>query len=83
LVGGCRRGRGAEESRLVLQPCRHPDRVRIEIPGRRVAVIAEQLHGAERDEAWHQITTAAPQFGKYQEQTDRELPVIRLVPKPG
>jgi hypothetical protein len=46
-----------------------------------VAVTAEQLHGAERDEAWTQITTAAPQFGKYQAGTDRELPVIRLVPK--
>jgi deazaflavin-dependent oxidoreductase (nitroreductase family) len=61
----------------------NPDQVRIEVPGRKVAVIAEQLHGADRDEAWHQITTAAPQFRKYQEQTDRELPVIRLVPKPG
>jgi deazaflavin-dependent oxidoreductase (nitroreductase family) len=60
----------------------NPDQVQIEIPGRKVAVTAEQLHGAERDEAWAQITTASPQFGKYQEQTDRELPVIRLVPKP-
>ena len=61
----------------------NPDQVRVEIPGRKVAVTAEQLHGAERDEAWRQITTAAPQFGKYEEQTDRELPVIRLIPKPG
>ena len=61
----------------------NPDRVRIEIPGRTVAVTAEQLHGAERAAAWEQITTAAPQFAKYQEQTDRELPVIRLVAKPG
>ena len=60
----------------------NPDRVHIEIPGRKVAVTAEQLHGAEREEAWHQITNAAPQFGKYQEGTDRELPVIRLVAKP-
>jgi deazaflavin-dependent oxidoreductase (nitroreductase family) len=60
----------------------NPDRVHIELSGRRLAVTAEQLHGAERDEAWRQITTAAPQFRKYQEQTDRELPVIRLVPKP-
>jgi deazaflavin-dependent oxidoreductase (nitroreductase family) len=59
----------------------HPDLVQVEIPGRKVAVTAEQLHGAERDEAWTQITTAAPQFGKYQAGTDRELPVIRLVPK--
>jgi deazaflavin-dependent oxidoreductase (nitroreductase family) len=61
----------------------NPDQVQIEIPGGKVAVTAEQLHGAEREEAWQQITTASPQFAKYQEQTDRDLPVIRLVRKPG
>lgn len=47
-----------------------------------MTVIAEQLHGAERAESWRQIAAAAPQFRKYQEQTDRELPLIRLVAKP-
>lgn len=49
--------------------------------GRTVPVTAGQLHGGERDEAWHQIVTAAPRFAGYQEKTDRELPVIRLVPR--
>jgi deazaflavin-dependent oxidoreductase (nitroreductase family) len=57
----------------------HPDKVRIEVNGQVVPVTAEQLHGAERDEAWQQIATSSPRFGKYQEKTDRELPVIRLV----
>jgi deazaflavin-dependent oxidoreductase (nitroreductase family) len=61
----------------------HPDQVWIETPGGKVAVTAEQLHGAERDEAWRQITTAAPRFGQYQKATDRELPVIRLAPRSG
>jgi deazaflavin-dependent oxidoreductase (nitroreductase family) len=61
----------------------HPDRVSVEVPGRTVAVTAEQLHGAEREQAWQQIVAAAPQFGKYQLKTDRELPVIRLVPQSG
>jgi deazaflavin-dependent oxidoreductase (nitroreductase family) len=60
----------------------HPDQVTVEMAGRKVAVTAEQLHGAERDQAWQQITTAAPNFAKYQKATDRELPVIRLVPHP-
>ena len=60
----------------------HPDQVRIEVQGRTVAVVADQLHGAERAEAWQQITTAAPRFAGYQQKTDRELPVIRLVPRP-
>jgi deazaflavin-dependent oxidoreductase (nitroreductase family) len=59
----------------------HPDQVQIEVEGRKVAVIAEQLHGAEREQAWEQITTAAPRFAQYQVKTDRELPVIRLVPR--
>jgi deazaflavin-dependent oxidoreductase (nitroreductase family) len=59
----------------------HPDQVWIETPGGKVAVTAEQLHGPERDQAWQQITTAAPRFAKYQQATDRELPIIRLVPR--
>ena len=61
----------------------HPDRVQIETAGRKVAVVAEQLEGAEREEAWHQIAGASKQFAKYQEQTDRVLPIIRLRPRAG
>jgi deazaflavin-dependent oxidoreductase (nitroreductase family) len=61
----------------------HPDRVQIEFNGRRVPVIAEQLHGAQRAEEWQQIIAAAPRFAGYQDKTDRELPVIRLVPQFG
>ena len=61
----------------------HPDRVQIEMNGRRMRVTAEQLHGAQRAEAWQQITAAAPRFAGYQDKTDRELPVIRLVPQLG
>jgi deazaflavin-dependent oxidoreductase (nitroreductase family) len=58
-----------------------PDQVWIEKAGRKAAVTAEQLHGAERDAAWQQITTAAPTFANYQKATDRELPIIRLIPR--
>jgi deazaflavin-dependent oxidoreductase (nitroreductase family) len=61
----------------------HPDKVRIEVNGQVVPVTAEQLHGAERDQAWQQISTSSPRFGKYQEKTDREIPVIRLVRQHG
>ena len=61
----------------------HPDEVRIEVEGRTVVVTAEQLHGAERTEAWEQIVATAPRFGQYQQKTDRELPVIRLVARSG
>ena len=61
----------------------HPGRVQAEVNGRRIPVAAEQLHGAERDEAWRQIAAAAPRFAQYQDKTDRQLPVIRLVRRPG
>ena len=61
----------------------HPDQVQVEVEGRKVPVTAEQLHGTERAQAWQQIVTAAPRFAKYQQKTDRELPIIRLVPRPG
>ena len=61
----------------------HPDKVQIELDGREIPVTAEQLHGTERAEAWQQITAAAPRFAQYQRKTDRELPVIRLVPRSG
>jgi deazaflavin-dependent oxidoreductase (nitroreductase family) len=61
----------------------HPDQVQIEVEGRKVPVAAGQLHGAEREAAWQQIVTAAPRFAGYQQKTDRELPIIRLTPRPG
>ena len=61
----------------------HPDRVQIEVDGRKVAVTAEQLHGPEREQAWQQIITASPRFAQYQVKTDRELPIIRLSPRSG
>jgi deazaflavin-dependent oxidoreductase (nitroreductase family) len=61
----------------------HPDKIRIELAGRTIAVTADQLHGPERERAWRQITTAAPRFAQYEEKTDRELPIIRLVPRSG
>lgn len=60
----------------------HPDEVWIKKAGRNTAVTAQQVHGTERDESWRQVTAAAATFAKYQKTTDRELPIIRLVPRP-
>jgi deazaflavin-dependent oxidoreductase (nitroreductase family) len=61
----------------------HPDQVQVEVNGRKVPAVAEQLHGTERAEAWQQVVTAAPRFSRYQAKTDRGLPIIRLVPRSG
>lgn len=59
----------------------HPDRVRIEMPGKTIDVVAEQLHGFERDEVWQRIISASPRFARYEGMTDRQLPIIRLRPR--
>jgi len=61
----------------------HPDQVRIEVNGETIPVTAEQLHGAEREQAWTQIITSAPRFAQYQTKTDRELPIIQLTRRSG
>ncbi|MGH3387922.1 MAG: nitroreductase/quinone reductase family protein [Actinomadura sp.] len=68
---------------MVLQHRRPSDKFQIEVEGSKVAVVAEQLHGAERKEAWEQIIASSPRFADYQQKTDRELPIIRLVPRSG
>ena len=60
----------------------HPDRVRIEFAGQRIDVTPEQLHGEERAKAWRELTTRSPGFARYEKTTDREIPVIRLTPRP-
>jgi deazaflavin-dependent oxidoreductase (nitroreductase family) len=59
----------------------HPDQVTVEQGGRKVTVTAEELQGTEREQAWQQITAEAANFRRYEETTDREIPVIRLTPK--
>jgi deazaflavin-dependent oxidoreductase (nitroreductase family) len=61
----------------------NPDNVWIETTQGKVAVTGEQLQGPQRDDAWHQITSASTLFARYQKKTDRELPVIRLVRRTG
>ncbi|PTR28690.1 deazaflavin-dependent oxidoreductase (nitroreductase family) [Rhodococcus sp. OK519] len=56
----------------------HPDKVAIEVGGESIPVTARELHDGERDDAWAAITAAAPQFLKYEQKTDRLLPIIEL-----
>lgn len=60
---------------------KHPDQVWIEVGGRKVKVQAELLKGAEREAAWRGIAAQSPGYAAYQQQTDRELPVVRLRPE--
>jgi deazaflavin-dependent oxidoreductase (nitroreductase family) len=59
----------------------HPDRVEIEIQGRKTAAAPQTLTGDERAAAWERITREQPRYAGYQEKTDREIPVVRLTPR--
>jgi deazaflavin-dependent oxidoreductase (nitroreductase family) len=62
---------------------RGPDDAWLTVDGRRVAVSAESLSGEERKRAWDRIVALAPGYGKYETDTDREIPIVRLTPKGG
>jgi len=56
----------------------NPGRASVQVAGRQVPVNARSLHGQERADRWARIVATAPNFGKYQQVTDREIPVLRL-----
>lgn len=57
----------------------HPDRASIELPGRdAVPVTPHRLDGTDREQVWQRIAAAQPRIAKYQGQSDREYPVLRL-----
>jgi deazaflavin-dependent oxidoreductase (nitroreductase family) len=60
---------------------RRPDDAWATIAGKRFAVRAESLSGHERTRAWGRIVSLAPGYGKYEVDTDREIPIVRLTPK--
>ena len=52
----------------------------IDVAGQHIAVHAESLHGPERERAWARVVALAPGYGKYEHETDREIPILRLTP---
>jgi deazaflavin-dependent oxidoreductase (nitroreductase family) len=71
-------GGGARNPAWFYNLAANPDKVSIDLNRVNVPVVAEQLHGADRDRAWSSITTASPRFLQYESKTDRLIPVIRL-----
>jgi deazaflavin-dependent oxidoreductase (nitroreductase family) len=57
---------------------RRPDQVWVEVDRERFKVRPEIIAAEERPELWRRIVAEAPQFGKYETVTDREIPVVRL-----
>ena len=72
------RGGTASHPSWLYNIAAHPDRIEVEIDGRKVAVTASTLSGEDRARAWERITAIQPRFSGYEAKTDREIPVMRL-----
>jgi deazaflavin-dependent oxidoreductase (nitroreductase family) len=72
------RGGTAGHPSWIYNVAAHPDRIEVEILGRKAAAAAETLSGEQRAAAWERITAMQPRFAAYAQKTDRELPVVRL-----
>lgn len=59
---------------------KNPEQVWIRMGKEVRKVHPDSLHGAERQEAWKRVVSAAPGFHRYETTTDREIPIIRLTP---
>jgi deazaflavin-dependent oxidoreductase (nitroreductase family) len=71
-------GGAAQHPRWLFNLARNPEATIEFGDGRRVAVRAETLAGADLEAAWKKIGEAAPVYVGYRSKTDREIPVVRL-----
>jgi deazaflavin-dependent oxidoreductase (nitroreductase family) len=61
-----------------LNVARHPDDIWLEVGRERFKVRARSLEGTERTEALRRIAAISARYGRYQEKTDREIPIVQL-----
>src|SRR5438552_1490880 len=58
----------------------HPD-IQIEVGDETIDVLAEEMHGPERDRFYQRQASLYPGFAEYQRKTKRVIPVIALTMK--
>ncbi len=74
-------GGAAKHPAWYFNLARRPDNASIDVGGKHVAVGPRSLDGTERETAWKRVVALAPGYGKYEQQTDREIPIVRLTRK--
>lgn len=62
---------------------KNPDDIWLKVGRHNLKVRSERLTGAARLAALREVAAISPQYGGYQKQTDREIPIIRLTPDQG
>lgn len=61
---------------------KNPEQAWIKMGKEVLKIHPDSVIGAEREEAWKRVVSAAPGYGRYETTTDREIPIIRLTPDP-
>ncbi|HZD22317.1 MAG TPA: nitroreductase family deazaflavin-dependent oxidoreductase [Acidimicrobiia bacterium] len=56
----------------------NPEMATVDVGDGEAPVDVELLTGAERASVWKWVAETAPGYGRYQEKTDREMPLFRL-----
>jgi deazaflavin-dependent oxidoreductase (nitroreductase family) len=79
LVVGSNQG-SAQQSAWLVNMAAHPDRVWIERESGKTLVRPETLEGEERAITWAMLVKPGSPYAKYKDQTDREIPIVRLRP---
>ncbi|MFL5724883.1 MAG: nitroreductase/quinone reductase family protein [Chloroflexota bacterium] len=75
-------GGAARHPAWFINLAKNPDQVWAQLGRDRFKVRPDLLEGEERADAWRRIVAAAPAFAKYEQVTDREIPVVRLTREP-
>jgi deazaflavin-dependent oxidoreductase (nitroreductase family) len=79
LIVGSNQG-SAQQPAWLGNMAAHPDQVWIEREGGKSQVRPETLDGEDRTIAWKMLIKPGTQYAKYEDQTDREIPIVRLRP---
>ena len=53
----------------------------VQVGGRRLPVRAREVHGEERARRWQVLNATWPNFARYEQRTDRLIPVFVLTPR--
>lgn len=59
---------------------RNPDKVWLQVAGKRFRVHVAELQGKEREDAYARVAAIGKTYRGYPKKTDREIPVMRLTP---
>ena len=59
----------------------NPDDVMIQVKDKKMKAKPEIILGEPRKPLWNWIVSAAPNFGDYEKQTAREIPLVFLKPQ--